>query len=396
MKTNGIFVRGITALLMIGVFLLSFSTHVPTSYAAEEETGPFDSDGSDPPAEEMDEVVVTADDPGDPKPPAAKPPGEKPKANPAACLVSSLLAQILTNSIYAVIAAAVTTLGIPGVRVKIENSTDEIKTYGVTIAGTYFPIIPGLDSIAYCLLNSIIEYIANATIQWINSGFEGNPAFVDDPQQFFQSVVDYEIANFMKELQEGLICQPLQVDLQLAMLQQATQNYAQQARCGQGGANAINTLGTGRYSTANSNRVLLNPNTNPVTNYFNATDSLTARVQGKRGLIEMEVNWGRGFLSVQDPENPNRRITLGTLIESAAAKRIGFAEDRLLLAEKFDQVITALVNQLVKIAINELFSESGVQVNVQEVNYEAYKQYLQRYPDLNQRPFLEGSTVPAR
>ncbi|MFK5283207.1 hypothetical protein ACI3PL_26910, partial [Lacticaseibacillus paracasei] len=34
------------------------------------------------------------------------------------------------------------------------------------------------DSIAWCVINAMIEYIANATIAWANSGFNGNPAFL--------------------------------------------------------------------------------------------------------------------------------------------------------------------------------------------------------------------------
>lgn len=307
----------------------------------------------------------------------------------ASCLVSDLLASILTEAIYSIIAVALSNIGIPATVVKTQDTTNEVKTYGVTIAGTYVPLLPSLDALAYCLLNSIISYIADATIEWINSGFEGSPMFVNDTQGFFQSVVDYELNNFMQELQDGLLCEPITLDLQLALMKQAMRNGARDSRCGAGGASAINNLQTGRYSSADANKVLLNSGSNPLTSYYNTTDSATLRLRGKRNLIQLEVDWGRGWLGVPDPENPNRRISLGTVTEQTVARRLGFAEDRLILAEKFDQVITALVNQLVKIAINELFEETGVQVNVHEVDYEAYRRYLER--EQTQRPFLQGS-----
>src|SRR5690606_16100507 len=75
-----------------------------------------------------------------------------------------------------------------------------------------------------------------------------------------------------------------------------------------------------------------------------------------------------------DPEDPTgrKRLSPGALIEAQLAKRLGAPEDRLVLAEKFDQVINELVNSFVKIALNEMF-EAGEAGNV---NIGAYVQYF--------------------
>ncbi len=81
------------------------------------------------------------------------------------------------------------------------------------------PILPSLDSIGYCLVNSLIEYISDATIAWINSGFEGNPVFIDNFDEFFKNLADRELAAFMGNLTlPGYMCEPFQVNVQLGLL----------------------------------------------------------------------------------------------------------------------------------------------------------------------------------
>src|SRR4051812_4231788 len=42
-----------------------------------------------------------------------------------------------------------------------------------------------LDPIARTAARYVIKRITTQTVNWINSGFKGNPAFVTNPQQFF-------------------------------------------------------------------------------------------------------------------------------------------------------------------------------------------------------------------
>ena len=51
----------------------------------------------------------------------------------------------------------------------------------------------GLDSIAWQLANKIVAGITASTVNWINSGFNGNPAYVTNPEQFFTNVADQTV-----------------------------------------------------------------------------------------------------------------------------------------------------------------------------------------------------------
>src|SRR3990167_52156 len=54
----------------------------------------------------------------------------------------------------------------------------------------------GLDSIATIVAKNIIKKLTAQTVNWINSGFKGNPAYVTNPGQFFLDIGDNEASRF--------------------------------------------------------------------------------------------------------------------------------------------------------------------------------------------------------
>jgi hypothetical protein len=298
------------------------------------------------------------------------------------CSVGTLIASVLTSAITTVLGAALSNLAIPGLKVKVQDPTNEVKTYGLTIAGLYIPIFPSLDAIAYCLVNALITYIADATIVWIRGGFEGNPVFVDDPGQFFQGLVDYEISNFIGGLGNGVLCQGVDIELQVALLQEATRSTGRQSSCS--AESAMQRIQSGNFVTADYSLAYQDPKQLPINAYFSSTNQLNTRINANLGVAQIELEWNKGFLSFKDPENPSRTITPGQLIEKQLSERLGLSEKRLVLAEKFDQVITELVNALVKIALNEVFEAVGSG----ERNYGAYENYYDGISGSGERPFL--------
>ena len=49
------------------------------------------------------------------------------------------------------------------------------------------------DAIAHEIVVRVMDKITLATVDWINNGFEGQPLFLEDPQQFFENVAAKEI-----------------------------------------------------------------------------------------------------------------------------------------------------------------------------------------------------------
>jgi hypothetical protein len=250
---------------------------------------------------------------------------------------------------------------------------------------------PSLDSIGYCIVNAVIEYLTTATIEWINSGFDGNPAFVENPEQFFSDLADIETAGFLQEVVSGAtginICEPFRMQIVTGLAQQGSPNsFANQSRCTleQIGAAASGsgvdfdyndyTSGQSPYSGSLTalREVTQNDQNNFIGSYFLSQQELQKRLAVKQNTAQLDLSMGRGFLSYKTC-NPDSTTTddkgntiqvkgacgvktPGSVIEDQLNRTLGAGKDRLVMADKFDQVITALVDQLIKVALNEVLS----------------------------------------
>jgi len=92
-----------------------------------------------------------------------------------------------------------------------------------------------------------------------------------------------------------------------------------------------------------------------------ATDELYARISAKNNTAKLELGLNNGFLNYKkctDPKDPKscKTVTPGTVIQSSLEKSLNLPKDRLVLAQKFDQVIEAVVNNLIKVALNEVLN----------------------------------------
>lgn len=263
----------------------------------------------------------------------------------------------------------------------------------VAKAGDSNGYYPSLDSVGYCIINAVLEYITQATVDWINSGFDGNPAFVEDPEKFFGDIAENETANFLQQIvgqATGIdICQPfrLQIVTGLSGGSGGRNSYPQQARCGFDDMKAAigdsgvdfdyqaYTSGSADYSgSLNAWReVTQNDQNNFYGAYFLAQAELEKRLSVQQNNATLDLTMGKGFLSFKsctedstttDPDGNTvpvkgtcRVTTPGGVIEDQVNRSLGAGRDRLLLADKFDQIITALVNQLIKTALNEVLAD---------------------------------------
>lgn len=245
--------------------------------------------------------------------------------------------------------------------------------------------VPSFDSIAYCLLNEVLAKVTNDTIAWINNGFNGNPAFVDDPQQFFTDLANNEAAQFIQQVAYGTtgvnICQPFRVQIATGLNNAYNNGYAQQSSCTLGsiGQNIQNfqayTSGA-PGGGAGSLQSLWNVGVqgqNQYNGYLLAQQELSRRISLQQNTATVDLSNGSGFLSYKEctpaPDkkdaqgNPVKQpptckiVTPGKVIEQQLNNRLSSGNNRLVLADKFDQVVDALVQQLIKTALNQVLSQ---------------------------------------
>ncbi len=253
--------------------------------------------------------------------------------------------------------------------------------------GTYINV--SWDSIAWCVVNAMIEYIANATIAWANSGFNGNPAFLENPERFFSDLADYQAGTIVRDIAYGAsggkvnVCQPFRISIAIG-LAQGYSGYGQNATdakyrgmsCrlsditqeklfqGVSVGTKGSTVGSSALTWSEWNAVTQHDSNNQYGAYILANRAVYAAVDAKKNELEFEIGINNGWLNFKkcpegekDPAKCNT-VTPGRLIESQLNSTLDASKHRLVMATKFDQMITAIVNNLIKVALNKILEET--------------------------------------
>lgn len=314
----------------------------------------------------------------------------------AGCFGAQILAQAIVQNVTNIATDAASKLtdvvfnvptsesGSVGASIKTETSA-RVGT-GISVFGFNIPTAPSWDSMAYCIVNNMIIYIANSTLEWVNSGFEGNPAFLENPDQFFEDLANQEKVAFIQNLAYGAnssVCGVFKSSIVSAVLSRYKKNqntYGQGYQSGgyggtgaAGGANfngcpldqggQLNLFVGGNFSAGGGwdswFNLTQNSQNNPYDTYFRTNERLNSQVQAVQISKTRELNWNNGYLSFRkcETETQNKKdcpiTTPGTVIQSKLNSTLNLGTNRLVLAEKFDQVVTAVVDQLITTAIDK-------------------------------------------
>lgn len=211
------------------------------------------------------------------------------------------------------------------------------------------------DQVGWCMVNALIESIGAATVAWINGGFQGNPVFIEDPEMFFAQIADQQAGAFLAELSNGFLCGPIQNIVRVNLAENYNSQFSPYGSCT---FSAISgnleqfMSGQGGFNWVDWQTYTQNPQNNPFGATIAGQIELDRRISSAVGVQSTVASWGSGFLSSRDPET-GKITSPGTVIEKQVNERLGSGQRRLEMADEFDEVVNALVNQLIKIAISE-------------------------------------------
>lgn len=222
-----------------------------------------------------------------------------------------------------------------------------------------------LNSIAYCLANKAIEGILHGTIDWVNRGFDGNPAFVDNPEKFFGDIADYELGGLLDELSGGLLCSNIDASIRVNLIKDYNSQkyggaYNNRRRCTLSDITEnVEAFANGDFSQGGWDS-WLEYTTNPYNNYYGATISvnqdLDERISRSQSVAALELDWNNGYQSIRDRQT-GEITTPGNMIQSQVEKRLNAPIDRLTFADEFNELQNSLINQFVKMSIGEVFDD---------------------------------------
>ena len=315
----------------------------------------------------------------------------------ASCLGSQVVSKSITSAISGLlskVSGAVTDaigLSVPAHETGqvLANSNVDTAAHtggGFSIFGVNINLLPSWDAIAYCIGNALITYVADSVTNWINSGFNGNPSFVDNPSQFFSDIADQTAGSFVQNLIQGAtginICEPFRISVGLSTLDGYNSNFGSQSSCTlqEASENMQGFLsGDPEFYSVDA---MYAATQNPANNYWGSTimanNELNLQIYTESTLARDMLQRNGGYRDVQDcqysytydaqgnqiatpvPGTCKTTVT-GADVQKAGQDSRNMANLRLVAATKFDQVVTALVNQLIKVALNKLLTTSSGQ-----------------------------------
>lgn len=230
-----------------------------------------------------------------------------------------------------------------------------------------------LDDLAYQVANLAIESMTKSTVNWINSGFQGSPAFVTDLNTNLRGVGDAVADRFFDELSnQSITTTPFQ-DKVLDTVRLGYYLRTSPESFYERNPYTLNQVSAddraflqGDFSQGGFNAwfsAVMNPQNNPYGAQMLADEALTNVVANATNNRLQELSWNRGFLSWRgdcvatddidaisltgaDPCVEYEIKTPGSVIMESLNKVQGVPFDRLVSADEFNEIIGALLNQL--------------------------------------------------
>lgn len=265
--------------------------------------------------------------------------------------------------------------------VPTSNPALEAKETGINIFGKTIPI--SWDGIAIQVAKHVIERMVDSTVDWINNGFDGNPAYVTDPQQYFADIADGVAGEFIggEDSKLKFLCSPFKAQVKIALHKSYTQTAPYQCRLTGVIANIDNFYNDfsqggweGWFAMTQDNA------NNPYGSYIEAKIDLDSQIASALKIKENQLAWSGGFLSrekcdamtvpasisksgveecVDATGKPvaKKIITPGRTIASGLEEVLGTNVRQLELADEFDELIGALMGQLLQ---KTIFSAEGL------------------------------------
>lgn len=223
-----------------------------------------------------------------------------------------------------------------------------------------------LDCIARTIAKIALQQITNSVVDWINSGFNGQPSFVQDYQQFFTDVADQAAGEFIQGSDLAFLCSPFQLQIKIAI----AQSYANRRGSSASSCTLTQVIGNvdsfmkGNFSEGGWPGFLsftTEPTNNPYGAYMHGLVGLDSSIQGAQAQAKLTIS-PEGFLSTTEKYDcqtghgaggesieygcKTRIVTPGSTIAKSAQKVLDLPIDENLLADSFDEIIGALINQL--------------------------------------------------
>ncbi len=224
-----------------------------------------------------------------------------------------------------------------------------------------------LDGVAYQVSAIALKRLTATTVNWINSGFKGNPLYVQNPRQFFLDIGDETASAFLSQAGVNQLCAPFNAQVRLALVKNYinpdTTNYTCTLDILRNNYEAF-TRDFSQGGWQGWFELTQNSQNNPYGAYLEAQNTLSMRISAAQATRQRELDLSGGFLNVKrcprgaeviDPISQQTictqeeiTTTPGVLINDQLSRSLGSSWERLNAADEFNEIVTALLTQLVE------------------------------------------------
>lgn len=300
----------------------------------------------------------------------------------------------------------------------VENVINVINTTASSIyeyAMKYKELV--LDGLAYVVAKQVLHSLTASVVDWINSGFEGSPAFLTNPSGFFLDTADQITGYYLSNAGPlSQLCYPFNIDIRLSLALSQTTKARKRYTCTLGkiienfknlpenstiNGQSMNQFISGDFSQGRWDAFLAlttQPQNNPYGTYLMAESDLISKVNSNNLKINADLQLGSGFMSwpkctdlatidpnndaeveqaetivggdtsVQTKMNSDGTLTYrscivqtpGSVIAGSLQKSLDAPIDELNLADELNEIVSALFSQLVKkVLVGGLYNSSN-------------------------------------
>lgn len=231
-----------------------------------------------------------------------------------------------------------------------------------------------LDGIAWAVAKAIVSSLVQTLVDWINSGFQGSPAFLQNLKNHLLRAADERIGQYISDLGAigSFICSPFRLDVQIAVALQYDQLRFEKGD-GQpaptctltGVIDNIEGFITGDFTDGGWDDwfdITATPETyTPYGAALSAQAGARVRILNAKNEEVKLLDFGSGFLSgklcniVQGGSGASSQECAinkpGKIIEEALSFNLDSGRQSLIAADEIDEIIAALLSQLANTAI---------------------------------------------
>jgi flagellar motility protein MotE (MotC chaperone) len=194
-----------------------------------------------------------------------------------------------------------------------------------------------LDKMATMIAKQILHQMTVSVINWINSGFEGSPAFITNPKGFFLDVGDQVTGAFLADGGPlSALCSPFSLDIRLSLALQTSGFIDKRYTCTLGtiinnGKNAVENASVNGFLAGDFQQggwpafiaVNTQPQNNAVGAYLRAENDLYTKITGKQALIKADLQMGRGFASWSKCTDVTDAVVNADMVEGMSYNDMG-------------------------------------------------------------------------